>query len=233
MERETNLEKIREMAKLFLDVAIKETRVPFVATHPFTSTWVTMLPPGELVDLHDQGAAQRWRAYVEKNIRGAGIVALFAMLNRPYILTFLSYIEKYLSADDMGTILGHFWQTIEQISLDANVTGEQLVRMFKGASKNTLMDEEELRIYEALPEEITVYRGVTSHNRRRKRAFSWTTDRNVAEWFANRFDTGTGEVWTLTVPKDRILCAFSGGEHEVIVNLYRFKGVEQMKVEEV
>lgn len=47
------------------------------------------------------------------------------------------------------------------------------------------MDEEELAELAALPEEIVVYRGV-GHAAARQ-GLSWTTDKERAEWFANRF----------------------------------------------
>ena len=92
------------------------------------------------------------------------------------------------------------------------------------------MNEEELLVYESLPEEVTVYRGVTSYNRKKEKALSWTLDYEKAVWFANRFSTGTGEVWTMTVPKKRILYYFDGcNEQEAIVDLYRFKGKKEVQ----
>ena len=36
---ETDLEKIKEMAIAFLMVDIEPTKVDFIASHPFTSSW--------------------------------------------------------------------------------------------------------------------------------------------------------------------------------------------------
>lgn len=231
MKKHTNMDRVRDAAITFLNVDIQETKFPFVASHPFTSAWLTMSMTGELLDLHDPAPAKRWREALKKKIQTADLISLFYMMNKPYILTFLDFVEKDLSAEDLGLLLGTCWQLIEQISLDKAVTGERIVNMFKRAAKNTLMDERERAIYDSLPEYVTVYRGVTNYNKRKKRALSWTTKREIAEWFANRFNTGTGEIWTLTVPKDRILCAFEGRESEVIVNLYGYKDVDQMIIE--
>lgn len=152
------------------------------------------------------------------------------MLNKPYILTFISYIESMLSDEELGMILGTFWTAIENITGDSNVNGMEIVKWFKRADKKSLMNEEELLVYESLPEEVTVYRGVTSYNRKKEKALSWTLDYEKAVWFANRFSTGTGEVWTMTVPKKRILCYFDGcNEQEAIVDLYRFKGKKEVQ----
>ena len=228
MGRTTDMERIKSKAKAFLYTDIAETRIPFVASHPFTNTWHTYLPKegerfGEMIDLHDEEKAKLWRSFMEQSIDEANLLRLFMLMNKPYILTFIKFTQRFLSDEDLGFVLGNFWTEIEQISLDDNITGKDIVEWFTRAAKDKLMDEEERELFNSLPEEVTVYRGVTDHNKSRHKAFSWSTDRKVAEWFADRFQTGTGQIWTLTVPKDRILCCFEGrNEHEVIVNLYGF-----------
>lgn len=230
--KKTDLGKIREWAEAFLYTDIQSTKIDFVASHPFTDSWITFLPrESGIVDLHDEENSKKWREAIKKEIEETDVFGIFLMLNRPYILNFLKFSANYLSDDDLGFVLGSLWQTIEQISLDDSITGKQIVKWFERASNSKLMDEEELARLNSLPELVTVYRGVTSYNRRKKKAFSWTTDRKIAEWFANRFNTGTGEVWTITVPKERILCAFGGKEKELIVNLYGYKC--NMEVEKV
>lgn len=233
MNKETNLDRIREWAKAILYIDIKETGTPFIASHPFTSSWFTMGENGKVMDLHDPEALQKWREELKQQIDEADLIQLFLHLNSPYILTFLKNTWMHMSADDLGTILNNFWRMQENISGDKNITATEIVTMFKTANKETLMDEEERERYAALPDMITVYRGVTDHNKGKKEAFSWTTDKKIAEWFANRFDTGTGEIWMLTVPKKRVLCAFGGEEKELIVNLYGFGGIKEMIIEKI
>lgn len=221
----TDMKSIRDNAVAFLYVDICETRVPFVASHPFTSTWHFFEGAGinSIMDLHDEDARDKWRKIMRGKIEKCDLLHLFMMMNPPYILNFLKFSAQYMSDADLGYILGEFWMQIEQISLDDSVTGREIISWFSRADKEKLMNEEEREIIANLPDKVTVYRGVTSHNKSRKKAFSWSTDRKVAEWFADRFQTGTGEVWTLTVPKERILCSFEGrNEHEVIVNLYGY-----------
>lgn len=231
----TNLGKVRFVAEAFLDVDICETKVPFVASHPFTSSWAApAIGEMKLLDLHNEEEQKIWRESLRKEIKKSSLFQIFMMLNKPYILQFLTYIEEYLSDEDLGEVLGSWWTHVEQISLDKSLTGDKLVKMFKRADKTKLMDEDDRKVYEELPDMVTIYRGVTSYNKKATKAFSWTLDRKVAEWFANRFDTGTGEIWTMTVPKERILCSFAGrGESEVIVNLYRYKDMPKKIVEKV
>ena len=186
-------------------------------------------PFPSLVDLHDEESVDKWRKEVEQRINETNLLGLFLLFNSPYILNFLKFTANDISNEDLGEVLRCFWRSIEQISLDKSVTGMEIVSWFRRADKHTLMDEEDLQFFNDLPEIVTVYRGVTDYNNKKKKAFSWSVDRKIAEWFANRFSTGTGEVWTMTVPKERILCYYGGKEQEVIVNLYGYK--EDMKIE--
>lgn len=182
------------------------------------------------MDLRKEDEQAKWREQIKATIDESDLTGICLMLNKPYILTFISYIESMLSDEELGVILGTFWTAIENITGDSNVNGMEIVKWFKRADKKSLMNEEELLVYESLPEEVTVYRGVTSYNRKKEKALSWTLDYEKAVWFANRFSTGTGEVWTMTVPKKRILCYFDGGsEQEAIVDLYRFKGKKEVQ----
>lgn len=228
------ISKIREMAKFFADIPIYDTRVGGVASHPFTNTWITGIYDKDrkltFVDLRKEDEQAKWREQIKATIEESDLRGICLMLNKPYILTFISYIESMLSDEELGMILGTFWTAIENITGDSNVNGMEIVKWFKRADKKSLMNEEELLVYESLPEEVTVYRGVTSYNRKKEKALSWTLDYEKAVWFANRFSTGTGEVWTMTVPKKRILCCFDGcNEQEAIVDLYRFKGKKEVQ----
>lgn len=228
------ISKIREMAKFFADIPIYDTRVGGVASHPFTNTWITGIYDKDrkltFVDLRKEDEQAKWREQIKATIEESDLRGICLMLNKPYILTFISYIESMLSDEELGMILGTFWTAIENITGDSNVNGMEIVKWFKRADKKSLMNEEELLVYESLPEEVTVYRGVTSYNRKKEKALSWTLDYEKAVWFANRFSTGTGEAWTMTVPKKRILCYFDGcSEQEAIVDLYRFKGKKEVQ----
>ena len=203
------ISKIREMAKFFADIPIYDTRVGGVASHPFTNTWITGIYDKDrkltFVDLRKEDEQAKWREQIKATIEESDLRGICLMLNKPYILTFISYIESMLSDEELGMILGTFWTAIENITGDSNVNGMEIVKWFKRADKKSLMNEEELLVYESLPEEVTVYRGVTSYNRKKEKALSWTLDYEKAVWFANRFSTGTGEVWTMTVPKENPL----------------------------
>lgn len=223
------VKKIKELAKRFVDVPLHDSGFLCFASHPFTDSFVVGIR-GEnndlvLVDLKNEQALAEWRKQLKQQIDTlSNVKDIFLMLNKPYILTFISYIEPMLTDAELGKILSDNWSFIEDITGNRNVNGRKLVKWFFRADKRSLMTEKEWVFYESLPEEVTIYRGVTSHNRRYKMALSWTIDRETAVWFANRFDTGTGEVWEMVIPRERICCFFSRrNEQEVIVNLYGCK----------
>ena len=221
----TDLERIRRCAKILLDTEIKETGIEFISTHPFTNMWF-IYDPGtkELWDLHDEKKADAWRKNLKELIHQADLYQLCRMLNPPYILTFIKITEGYMSDEDLGEILGKFWTLIESPNKDCFVKGKEILQYFQRATKETMMTDSERELLSSLPDMVPIYRGVTSFNKSRKKALSWTLDIKKAQWFANRYDTGTGEVWSLTVPKKRILAYFEGrDEAEVIVDLYGLK----------
>jgi len=81
---------------------------------------------------------------------------------------------------------------------------------------------DEYQIQHAIPDItesdiITIYRGVTPESAPLERAYSWTLDKNVAQFFANRFGT-EGEILTATVRVGDIKAYMSSrSESEVLV----------------
>lgn len=80
-------------------------------------------------------------------------------------------------------------------------------------------------------EPITVWRGADASRRRR---WSWTTDTDRAEWFADRLTSAgiDGRVWKTTAPARARLAHFHGedsrGEDEHVINT---KGLKIMEVD--
>lgn len=72
---------------------------------------------------------------------------------------------------------------------------------------------------------LTVYRGAHVGG---ERGMSWTTDRDVAAWFARRFlmladRFGPSYLLSAQIPATRVLGIFNGrGEREVVLNMARF-----------
>lgn len=65
--------------------------------------------------------------------------------------------------------------------------------------------------------EIVIYRGENMRSQSYLFTYSWTTSKEKAEWFANRFDEG--RVLQAKVPNNRIIYTYKDDdEHEVLVN---------------
>ena len=96
------------------------------------------------------------------------------------------------------------------------VDAQNFIELFKDADKTFLMNEEDLEIYNNLPEEIVVYRGINDYGS--VEALSWTLDKKQAEWFANRFAKfgKYGTVYQANIKKEYVLAYFSSEEEAVI-----------------
>ena len=79
------------------------------------------------------------------------------------------------------------------------------------------MDEEERKALAALPDRLTIYRGV--HIKKGTlRGLSWTLDRERAEWFANRWAKRRPYVVEAEVLKSDVRAHFlARGEAEIVV----------------
>ena len=80
-----------------------------------------------------------------------------------------------------------------------------------------LMDKDELAAFEALPDELVIYRGCGPHN---VRGLSWSLKREVAVKFPlyGRYHTYVPMLLTARIPKRRAAALKLGRkEHEIIV----------------
>lgn len=109
------------------------------------------------------------------------------IVREPYWLTWLWLNNPYLDKSTFSELFGEAWVSVENSNGDANVKQKTLITWFKYADKKHLMTEEELAVYENLPDTFTVYRGLSSLSN--KKGISYTKSLNVAKFFANRFKT--------------------------------------------
>ena len=89
------------------------------------------------------------------------------------------------------------------------VKTETLHAVFDGLSKEDLMSKEETKIYNNLSSIITIYRGTDVHEVIPR--ISWTLDKIIAEKYCS------GQLFSATIPKERILACFDTFEKEVLV----------------
>lgn len=101
---------------------------------------------------------------------------------------------------------------------------EDLLNMFLLYDPQSMMDKDELSFYNQLPNELTIWRGVMVEKELDKEniGFSFTLDKERAEWFAKRFaqdSKGTPILIEAKVKKEEILSVFLiRSEEEILVS---------------
>jgi hypothetical protein len=100
----------------------------------------------------------------------------------------------------------------------ANLGEKEVVQMFLNAPPHVLMSPENFSIFNSLPDKIVAWRGVSSTSKFRERGFSWTLDRDRAEWFALA-NTAQGKPTVLegTFKRASVLMC-STFEEEIVIN---------------
>lgn len=216
MRKTTNMEEIRKTALAFLNLDISGQNSEFYPTilqHPFFNTALVPIEnEGEkgvkFADVTTQEGLNLARMSFEKHILQANLNRLIVIVNKPYRMAFLKHIKTYLSKEDFSKLLRTIWIDSENPSQDPNVSVRTLVSWFKGADKQFLMTEKEYAAYTAFPEKIEIFRGVAVG--RNPDGLSWTPKREVAEWFAHRFDKNDrkGYIKKATIRKENVLAYF-------------------------
>lgn len=155
-----------------------------------------------------------WQEQFAEDIRQRKSAYSIACLIRTcYKPIFFESIKEYLSEKDFAEILVDYWSA----SGIADAPKENFLLWFKEANKAYLMNKREQKKFDKLPERVTIYRGV--NNPDYKYGFSWTIDRRIADWFANRYENKQSYVYECTVDKKDILCYLDiRNEKEVIID---------------
>lgn len=89
------------------------------------------------------------------------------------------------------------------------------------------MDEDELPVFNDLPDRITVYRGTTSVNSKDIKVFSWTLSKKRAEWYSKRFDDSVQNVFQAELPKDGVLAYFSADD-EIVADPFKLENIQNI-----
>ena len=225
MLKNTNLEQCKDLALAFLHMPIEETEFsPIVVIHPIFESALCV----ENIDgvfkavniLESKNAYRRvFNRYFKRIEAAKDITSLYVIIRNSYRLAFLKHIKDYLSLKDFSELLADAWVSSENPNQDANVSVRTLASWFRQADKKELMEEEDYAVYDALPETLTVYRGVAVG--RNPQGLSWTANRSTAEWFAHRFDNedNKGYIQVSSINKSHVLAYFNTrGEDEIVVD---------------
>lgn len=213
----TNLVEIKRISKALLYLELEQDKnFPIIVHHPYANSGVSMnIKTNEMLMLLDNKThLQIWRNQLEEIINKANNYGeLYGLINLPYKLTFLKFTKDYMSKKDFSEYFADAWVLSENPNGDVNVSIEELIDMYKYCDKKYLMAKEDLEVYNNLPDEFIVYRGVSKG--RNPKGLSYTRNKEKAEWFANRF--GEGYLIEKKIKKENVLAYFNTRQEDEIV----------------
>ena len=165
---------------------------------------------------------QQWLAEAKES---RNWVRYFDVIEPAYRLKKLKEVLNELTDSDYWERLGQMYILTEIVSFQ-----QKTVRDLFSSSRperEKLMDAEERKILDDLPDEVTIYRGYDLNN---SKGWSWTLSEEKAEWFANRWRKAYPErkrrVATGKVRKKDIIAYFDGrNEKEIVVNPQKVKAI--------
>ena len=246
MNKETNIDKVREQTKWLFDaIPIKgstpETDRLGVISHPFLPSMTLVANPMKLgypdkdrifteeekkmdwLDVTKEEELATYRKFIFHEIDRNKLELVYAMVNENYKMLWFKACSPFLSDKDYGEFLIDAWITQENPNNDINVQPQEVIQFFKKAKKRYIMQEAELDFFKAFPSKLTVYRGIGKGMPRE--GLSWTTSKSKAIWFKDRYKKyGEGELLKAVVKKEDILAyTNSRAEKEVIINVFNVK----------
>ena len=228
----TNLNKCKEHAKILLNMeyTIVNSDIFPILSHPIINdTFIPDKNGGVLNILEDEEAYNKLiKKYTELIGEAEDYNGLMIFIRNPYKLFFIKITKEFLSLKDFSTNLIESWVVDENANDNINVSKDELVQYFKEASKEFLMETEDMKVYSSFDDIVTVYRGLNTFEKSKK-AMSWSLSIETAKWFASRFNNN-GNVYKAKVKKEDILAYCDRrNEKEVIVNYKKVYGIELLK----
>lgn len=228
------------------DEALHEDLVPYVfdkgnghmiLSHPLLID--PMFHPNGKHGLHNKRYLVRKEAVEKAEEKGEWESAIF-LRERPYRFEALWNATMWCDFDhdpEFWPVVAHVWRDSENIWQHY----DDWLELWHSDADNRrgAMDEDDLKFLDELPEEFPVWRGAKKLFARTKegdvQGLSWTTDKEKAKWFAQRYSwQGTGVLLRATVKKEDVLAAFVGrGESEIVIDPLDLTGVRTVATYDV
>jgi hypothetical protein len=142
---------------------------------------------------------------------------------RPYRIDAFEEVMDEMTDEQYWENLSSIWVDSESIGMEAE-RWRGLLQSNRG-SREFFMNADEKEEFSTLPERFTVYRGY-SRGDKEEFGMSWSTDQNVAEWFARRFSNDRQDIIVeeLEVSKDGVFAYMTRrGEAEIILDMREAK----------
>jgi hypothetical protein len=216
-------QKIKDSFWLYLRAHTKPRDVFY--SHPIFNGCVTIDPEtNNLVDLSIDENYNRIMERIKTKVYAAeNLLELFSLLRKPYLISFLDYVQEHLTDQEFSERLGVFWNLVEYPHQHGI---RKLLRMWKRTTPEMVMTlRGDIKGFKSLSENITVYRGLQD-KKAKVRGLSWSIDIEKAKWFANRWNK-PGDVWAAEISKKDCF-AYYDDEKEVVVNPYCLKNLRKI-----
>lgn len=152
-----------------------------------------------------KGIEMRQEKY-QKLIESEDYIGVIFLVERPFrfseFFDLREEIESVKGKEYAAKLCGHIWIDSENPGINA-----QIWRMWFEHYGEYMMDEEDLKVWNELPESFEVWRGEEGEH---DMEVSWTLSKKVAQFFANRFTQDPRKILKKTVNKSDCLCYFGG-----------------------
>lgn len=165
------------------------------------------------------------RRYDEQRAARNWIDALL-LVRRQHRLAHLLHLIDQHGIDSLLPAVGDVWQDSESVYADEEDwewIWLRVVRTRRGKPRKKayrVMTPAERAVFDALPQELTIYRGYIGEDG--EYGLSWSLKQDRAEWFVQRYPTMDCErfIATMTIRKSEAIAFFEREDEIVINNLY-------------
>lgn len=199
-----------------LDIGMIDGLSPIRVSHPFIEEGVSFnLKTGEVINLiENKEALKKEKELRLKRMKNMSPMQIAFCVSKPYRMLYLSLAFPYLTKKERSEIMHEVWISVENINNNVNVSQMEILKMLRKCNPKYLMGQENYGVYENLPDTFTVNRGLQENAQ--EDGLSWTLSKDVAEWFASRFEND-GEIIEKIVHKTEVIAYFNDRDEEEIV----------------
>lgn len=202
---------------LELERYLEQAEFPMIR-HPLVYAVPFFDHPTTVARLNKQLAAKK--EAVEKAFGESNWAQFVFLHERPYRIQAFMDVQAEMYDKEYWPLLAEIWTDSENIFQNHMQWWEMLSAPRQ--KRELFTNCEDRKLLRKMPRELTIYRGTKACERNSHYlGFSWTTDRERAEWFATRIlseDDGPPVVAEATCRKRNIVGYITGrGEFEVVV----------------
>lgn len=170
------------------------------------------------------------RARYDKDCADGNFDEALSQVGKAYRVDHLLELVNIHGVELAYVLIGEVWISVEGMQHRFEEWNEIWSHVIDGdGDRLQVMGAEDRKIYDALPDMLTVFRG--HQNDGGEYGWSWSVDRTKAEWFARR-GIGAAKVAIVTIPK-RVTLAYFGGRNEAEIVIHPDQFGDEIVIEEL